>query len=251
MLDRHAVRRLLQAGLRPRQIAHQLGVSRRTVERIVHEPVPVDADDRAERRRRRIGRPGVPPAARETVRQWLADEPTLPPGEVWRRLREAGTPLGLSTTYRLIAEARQQIPAELMVRFEGVAGEFAQFDFGEVDVRLTSGARRRIHFAAYRLKWSRWIHVVVVPTERIEPLVRSLLASFEASGGVPLRVVFDNPRTVVIGREHGRPVWNGVPHPRGRRGERPVPGRQRAVPVAEADARDHEQAAGGVGAGAA
>jgi hypothetical protein len=40
--------------------------------------------------------------------------------------------------------------------------------------------------------------------------VRALLASFEASGGVPLRVVFDNPKTVVIGREQGRPVWNAT-----------------------------------------
>jgi len=210
MLDRHAVHELLRAGVRPRQIAHHLGVSRRTIERIAREPAPVDADDAAERRRRRIGRPGVPPATRDTVRQWLAEEPSLPPGEVWRRLRETGTPVGLSTTYRVIADARQQIPAALMVRFEGVAGEFAQFDFGEVDVRLTSGVRRRIHFAAYRLKYSRWVHVVVVPTERVEPLVRSLLASFEASGGVPLRVVFDNPKTVVIGREQGRPVWNAT-----------------------------------------
>jgi len=29
-------------------------------------------------------------------------------------------------------------------------------------------------------------------------LIRSLLASFEMAGGVPLRVAFDNPRTVVI-----------------------------------------------------
>ena len=210
MLDRHAVHELLRAGVRPRQIAHQLGVSRRTIERIAREPAPVDADDAAERRRRRIGRPGIPAVTREAVRQWLAEEPTLPPGEVWRRLRETGTPVGLSTTYRVIAAARAEIPTEVLVRFEGVAGEFAQFDFGEVDVRLTSGVRRRIHFAAYRLKWSRWMHVVVVPTERVEPLVRSLLASFEASGGVPLRVVFDNPKTVVTGREQGRPVWNAT-----------------------------------------
>lgn len=95
-----------------------------------------------------------------------------------------------------------------MVRFEGLAGEFAQFDFGHVEVKLTTAARRRIHFAAYRLKYSRWIHVVLVPNERVEPLVRSLLASCEASHGVPLRVVVDNPRTVVTGRHEGRPVWH-------------------------------------------
>ena len=95
------------------------------------------------------------------------------------------------------------------MRFEGVAGEFAQFDFGVVDVRLLDGRTRRIHFAAYRLKHSRWVWVVIVPDERVESLVRALLACFEASGGVPLRVVFDNPKTVVLGRdENGRPVWN-------------------------------------------
>jgi transposase len=210
MLDRHAVQELLRAGVRPRLIAQQFGVSRRTIERIAREAPVGDADDQAARAVRRLGRPGVEARVRETVGRLLADDPALPPGEVWRQLRETGLPLGLSTTYRVIAAARQQIPAEVMVRFEGVAGEFAQFDFGEVDVRLTSGVRRRIHFAAYRLKWSRWTHVVVVPTERVEPLVRSLLASFEASGGVPLRVVFDNPKTVVIGREQGRPVWNAT-----------------------------------------
>ena len=210
MLDRHAVHELLRAGLKARQIAHQLGVSRRTVERIAREPTPADADDAAERRRRRIGRPGVDAAARDAVRRLVADDPALPPGEVHRRLREAGTPLGLSTTYRMLAAARREVPAEVMVRFEGVAGEFAQFDFGQADVRLLSGARRRVHFAAYRLKWSRFTHVAPVPNERVEPLVRALLAGFAASGGVPLRVVFDNPKTVVLRREEGRPVWNAT-----------------------------------------
>lgn len=210
MLDRHAVQELLRAGARPRQIAQQFGVSRRTIERIAREAPVTDADDRAARAARRLGRPAVDARVHEAVRAMLADDPTLPPGEVWRRLTEAGTALGLSTIYRVLAAARRELPAEVMVRFEGVAGEFAQFDFGEADVRLSAGARRRIHFAAYRLKYSRWIHVTVVPSERVEPLVRSLLAAFEAAGGVPLRVVFDNPKTVVLGREEGRPVWNAT-----------------------------------------
>lgn len=208
MLDRHAVQQMLRAGHRPRAVAQHFGVSRRTVERIGREPPVTTADDAAARRARGVGRPGVGPEVRATLRQLLEDDPALPPGEVWRRLREAGTPLGLSTTYRLLAETKRTLPVELMVRFEGVAGEFAQFDFGHVDVRLTTGARRRVHFAAYRLKWSRWTHVVLVPNERVEALVRALLDSFAAAGGVPLRVVVDNPKTIVLRREEGRPVWH-------------------------------------------
>ena len=47
MLDRHAVQALLQAGQSPRQIAHQLGISRRTVQRIAQEPPVVAVDDAA------------------------------------------------------------------------------------------------------------------------------------------------------------------------------------------------------------
>jgi hypothetical protein len=50
--------------------------------------------------------------------------------------------------------------------------------------------------------------VVLVPDERVESLIRALLGSFEGSGGVPLRVVFDRPKTVVMGQDNGRPIWN-------------------------------------------
>jgi transposase len=155
-----------------------------------------------------VGRPGVEEPLRLQLRELLAQDPEAPPLEYLRLLREQGARLGESTFYRVYRIERQKLPAELMVCFEGVAGEFAQFDFGQSDVRLLDGRKERIHFAAYRLKYSRWVWVVIVPDERVESLVRALLLCFEHAGGVPLRVVFDNPKTVVIGRENGRPVWN-------------------------------------------
>ena len=211
MLDRHAVQELLRAGLTPRAIATQYGVSRRTVERIRHEDAVTATAVADHLVDPKVGRPRVDDALRLRVREWLEAEPDVAPGEVRRRLREAGTPLGLSTTYRLVARVRTTIPTELLVRFEGVAGEFAQFDFGEVGVRLTDGGRRVVHFAAYRLKYSRWVHVVLVPNERVEALIRALLDGFlHAGAGVPLRVVFDNPKTVVLKHVDGRPVWNAT-----------------------------------------
>ena len=211
MLDRHAVQELRRAGVTARAIAKQYGVSVRTVRRIGREPPVADGAEAVGGQARRIGRPRVPAALRERVAALVADDRDVPPGEIGRRLREEGTPLGLSSVYRVLRGVRATLPAELLVRFEGVAGEFAQFDFGEVSVRLVDGTRRTVHFAAYRLKYSRWIHVVLVPNERVEALIRSLLASFAAAGpGVPLRVVFDNPKTVVLRHEDGRPVWNAT-----------------------------------------
>jgi transposase len=208
MIDRHAVQALLASGQSPKQVAQQMRISTRSVQRIAKEPAIVSADDTEARRQRRVGRPPVPEPVRQRLRELVAADPEAPPLEVLRQLREEGATLAESTFYRVYRLEKEQVPAELMVRFEGVPGEFAQFDFGVADVRLVDGRTRRIHFAAYRLKYSRWVWVVIVPDERVESLVRALLACFEASGGVPLRVVFDNPKTVVLRREEGRPVWN-------------------------------------------
>jgi transposase len=209
MIDRHAVQQMLTAGVRVGEVARHFKVSRRTIERIRKEPAVESGDDAAGRRIRRVGRPGVAGVVRERMGALIVEDPQAPPLEVLRQLREEGHGLGESTFYRLYREERAGLPQALMVRFEGVAGEFAQFDFGQVDVRLLDGRKRRVHFAAYRLKYSRWMSVVLVADERVESLVRALLTSFEASGGVPLRVVFDRPKTVVVGQdEHRRPIWN-------------------------------------------
>jgi transposase len=208
MLDRHAVQALVRAKVTARAIAKQLGVSIRTVRRIVREATVADGADAVARQAREIGRPQVTAQVRERVAALVAEDPERPAGEICRLLREEGSPLGLSTVYRLLASVRATIPSPIQVRFEGVAGEFAQFDFGEVSVRLLDGTRRTVHFAAYRLKYSRWVHVELVANEQAEALIRSLLVSFHASGGVPLRVVFDNPKTVVVRHEEGRPVWH-------------------------------------------
>jgi transposase len=81
MLDRHAIQQLLRAGQRPRQIAQQFGISRRTVERIAREPAVTDADDQAARQARRLGRPGVGAEVRATVRRLLEPLSYLPPAE--------------------------------------------------------------------------------------------------------------------------------------------------------------------------
>src|SRR5690606_39268410 len=173
MIDRHAVHALLKAGQSTKEIAAQFGVTRRTIQRIAKEPPIEEADDAEARRQRRVGRPPVPEETRSRLRDLIAADPEAPPLEFLRQLREEGTELGESTFYRVFRLEKEALPAEVMVRFEGVAGEFAQFDFGQADVRLLDGRKQRIHFAAYRLKYSRWVWVVPVPDERIESLIRA------------------------------------------------------------------------------
>jgi transposase len=215
MFDRHEVWTLHNTGeYSQRRIAKTLGISRTSVQRILSE-APITSNDvlheRDARKARGVGRPCLADQLAPSLAQWIEAEPKLSGREALRRLREQGRKLGDSTFYRAWQQARgtADIPEPVMVRFEGVPGEFAQFDFGECDIRLGNGSTRRVHFACYRLKYSRWMYVQVVPDQKVESLIRALLNGFASAGGVPLSVVFDRPKTVVIGKNsEGLPKWN-------------------------------------------
>lgn len=209
MLKRHEVKLLRGAGQTQREVAKATGVSTRSVRRIEGEPGITSLDDDAERERRQIGRPSKLAAFRDRLAAMLADDPELMTLEILRRVREDGYTGGKSALYALVKELRPE-KKRPVARFEGLPGEFCQHDFGHVDVRFVDGSTKRIHFFASRLKWSRWAQISIVPNERVESLVRSLVAHYEAMGGVPLLGVFDRPKTIALEwREDGTVTkWN-------------------------------------------
>src|SRR5580704_16280813 len=161
MLKRHEVEILLKAGHGKVEVARLTGVSLCSVKRIAQEGPVVHVDDAAERAQRQVGRPS-------TVANFR--KPSL---EILRRVREAGYEGGKTALYALVASLRPK-SAKPLVRFEGLPGEFSQHDFGEIEVEFVSGTRRRIHFFASRLKYSRLMRVSLVPDEAVESLVRTL-----------------------------------------------------------------------------
>ncbi len=206
-MKRHEVQVLLAAGHSERRVAKLAGVPRTSVQRIAKEEPVADAGEKRLRVVRGAGRPSEMARFRTRVIEILKEKPDLLSVEILRRLREVGYEGGKSAAYDFIAMLRSP-KAPPLVRFEGLAGEFSQHDFGSVAVAYDDGTKEQVHFFASRLKYSRFAHVRVVPSERVEPLVRALLESFEVLGGVQLVAVFDNPKTVVI-RRHGTKIdWN-------------------------------------------
>ena len=118
---------MLTAGVRIGEVARYFEVSRRTIERIRKEPAVEGAEGAVARWKRGVGRPPVPATVRERMRALIAEDPEEAPLEVLRRLREEGHRLGESTFYRLHRAEREGLPKELMVRFEGAAGDSSGF----------------------------------------------------------------------------------------------------------------------------
>jgi transposase len=210
MLKRHQVQVLLDAGHSQSEVRDFSGLSLRTIRRITKEPSVEQVDDAIEREKRHIGRPRIAETYREYVKTELEKEPELLSVEILRRAKLKGYSGGKSAMYELTRELRPR-PVKVGMRFEGVAGEFSQHDFGQIRIRYLSNSEEEgIHFFASRLKWSRWAIVSFVEDESAETLIRTLADHFMAFGGVPLCAVFDRPKTVALrwGKDGTVTEWN-------------------------------------------
>jgi transposase len=154
MLKRHAIQVLRTAGHTLDEIAEQVAVGKRSVQRVIGEPVITHHDTDVARAARALGRPSKAEAYRATVAAWLTEEPPLLSVELLRRAQLVGYAGGKSALYDLVRTVRVIAPRPV-VRFEGLPGAFTQHDFGEVLVRFLDGTTKRIHFFASRLKYSR------------------------------------------------------------------------------------------------
>jgi transposase len=200
---RYDVIRAWEAGLGAQAIERLTGVPPRSQRRIVREEIPFGMSEQELRARRGVGRPSsLSSPFREHIDRILAEEPQLPVAELLRRLRsDHGYLAGKNPVYTYVATARPQPPPPLpVVRFEGVAGEFAQHDFGTLTVPYTDGASEKLTFYAGRLKYSRALHVGLAPAETAEQYIRGMEAAAVVWGGLPLLNVVDNTKAAVLRR---------------------------------------------------
>ncbi len=205
-MERSTIKLLKQRGTSQAEIARTLGRDAKTVHRALEEPSD---------RKYQGQRPGslVDPYV-EKMEEWI--EEGVPVTVMLRRAREdEATPYkgGRSIFYekvKLIRRKQKQSKQEATWRFEGLAGEYLQVDWGETrHFPFTRIAQETRYCFVCRLKYSRWVYAEFQGNMRFETLIRCIVRSFEALGGLPWVLVFDNMATVTSGRnEDGTPIWN-------------------------------------------
>ncbi len=207
VMTRMKVHNMAEGGTSQAVIAEKCGIGVRSVERILTEEVPGVEEVATDLRKGagRIGRkPKASPEVVEQIRLLLAEDRLLPAIEVLRRSRDWGFTGGRSQMTELVKKLRPEARKEPVVLFEGLPGEYAQFDFGECEVKTAAGLLR-VQFFGGRLKFSRFMHVEIVPDQCAETLVRSVIGCLARFGGSPKEWVFDNPRTVRISKRGVEP----------------------------------------------
>jgi len=201
-MARSTIRFLKQQGQFNTHIASLVGCDRHTVARVLTEPTDPP---------RQRQRASTLETRRAALVSWIAEEiPTTRMLELARQDPAAPYAGGASTFYRFVAKLRAEgeAGAAPVIRFEGLPGEYVQWDWGEARVRLGGAMIKRV-FLAGRLKYSRFSAIRWRTQMDLETLLRAMLEIVEGWGGVPWAWVFDNMKTVTLGRDaEGQPRWN-------------------------------------------
>jgi len=183
-----------------KRIARELGVDRKTVRRWL-----------------RVGgwQPRRPQLRRRPIDQFTEFITRRGPEVGWNGvvLHRELAGLGFSGSYQQVQRYLKphRVPrkwAELAtVRFETGPGEQAQVDYGQLRVWLGEQLET-VHLFVLTLGYSRRLFTYAYRDEKLASLLDGHERAFRHFGGVTLGYLYDNPRTLVLGRSENRVVWH-------------------------------------------
>lgn len=143
------------------------------------------------------------PFAEMIATKLTATEGRITAKALLRVIRAAGYEGSARTLRRAVSEAR----AEWRLRrrrvyrpWDSAPGDVLIIDWGHVGTVPTAAGPRPLSAFCAVLGWSRYRYVRFTTSQRFAVLATGLAGCFEHLGGVPARVLFDNPKTVT--REH-------------------------------------------------
>ena len=197
MIPKHLEERIVRLHLVEKwsigTIARQLKVHHTTVKRVLHsQGVPREPDPRAS-----IVDPFLP-----FIHETLEAYPTLPASRLHAMVAERGYAGSQSHFRRIIATLRPRKPAEAFQRLTTLPGEEAQVDWGSFGTRVVGRATRRVSAFVMVLSWSRMPFVRFFYDQRMGSFLEGHVRAFEALGGQPRVVLYDNLKSAVLER-HG------------------------------------------------
>lgn len=183
-----------------KRIARETGVHRDTVRRYLRGGTDAEVQMRPSARK-------LSEEHRQLAGRLLATTAEGNGVVVKQLLAELGIDAPLRTVQRALTPQREEARAKALatVRFETAPGHQMQIDFGEKQVVIAGEAVKVYLFVAV-LGYSRRIFVRASLSQKQDDWREGLASAFRHFGGVPQRLLIDNPKAMVIGREDGHAV---------------------------------------------
>lgn len=179
-------------------IARDLNLSRNTVKKYLNAEV----DPVYQRQRQPAPKLG---ALQPVLETWLDQDSQRPKRErrtaqrLFEDLQREGYAGAYDSVQRLVKHWKNQRPGasqDAFVPLVFAAGDACQFDWSHEHVIL-GGVAQVVKLAHFRLSHSRQMFLAAYPRESQEMVFDAHNRAFAFFGGVPVRMIYDNPKTIV------------------------------------------------------
>jgi len=130
---------------------------------------------------------------------------------IFEEIQARGYPGSYETVKRFVSPLRAEVSIEATVRFETPPGRQGQADWGQCWTTL-GGKKTKIHLFVLTLGYSRRMYAEATRDEKLPAFLHGHEAAFSHLGGVPHEIIYDNLKSVVLGRDFdgSRIEWNPV-----------------------------------------
>jgi transposase len=173
-------------------IATQLGVHHTVVQRVLLQAgVPTE---------RVLARPSMADPFVAFIVETLQKYPRLRASGLYDMVRQRGYPGGPDHFRAIVARYRPRPRAEAYLRLRTLAGEQAQVDWGHFGKVIIGRAVRALMAFVMVLSYSRELFLRFFYGSAMANFLRGHVGAFEAFGGVPRVVLYDNLKSAVLER---------------------------------------------------
>jgi transposase len=197
-------RKVLLDGNSQREVAKELGHSRKTVAKALEHPSPPGYRTKAARKS-----PVVEPF-RAIIQGWIEADKKAPPKQrhtarrVYERLCAEHEFKGCEgTVRRFMAKLKAEASKETFMPLAFEPGEEAQVDWGEAKV-IQNGIERTVQLFCMRLSHGKASFVYPYERATMEAFLDGHVRAFAFLGGVPRRLAYDNLKSAVTHVGKGR-----------------------------------------------
>jgi len=130
---------------------------------------------------------------------------------IYEELQARGFPGCYDTVKRFVSPLRTGVFQEATMRFETPPGRQGQADWGQCWTTI-AGKGVKVHLFVMTLGYSRRLYAEATLDEKLPSFLRCHEAAFAHLGGVPHEIVYDNLKSVVLGRDFAgsRFEWNPI-----------------------------------------
>ena len=173
-------------------IAEQLGIHHSTVDRVLSQAGLPKAE--------RSQRVSIVDPYHPLILEQLQKFPRLSAARLLVMAQERGYRGGASQFRAHVSRLRPRKPAEAYLRLHTLPGEQGQMDWGHFGHLQVGRAKHALMAFVLVLSWSRQIFLRFYLNARSDAFLHGHSAAFEAWGGVPRVLLYDNLRSAVLGR---------------------------------------------------